>query len=228
MIKRNITSFFLLWEFFLYAFIIYIEFFSSTNYLLISIKYFSIICCFIYCAIIAFIYKDINFILIALFFTIIADYFLLLTNYYFIGILFFILVQIFYYLHLSNIKNFIQTLLFIILLCAIINMFIFLTFNCWRPLLLVLTLYILLMLSNILYYSYTIKKNAHIEIIFLLCGIVLLLLCDIHVALHNASRFYSISNSFLMQYGNISDKIVWIFYLPSQVCISLGNFFYYR
>lgn len=225
MLKRTITIFFLLLELFLYASIIYIDFFvaylSST-----PIKYFSIICCFIYSIIIAFIYKCINPILLALFFTVVADYFLLFTNNFYFGILFFVFVQISYFIYLCGLKKIIPKLILVISLCILANLVIFYLVPSCQPLLFIITLYSLLMLLNIIYYSLHIRKAPHIDIIFLLCGIVLLLLCDIHVGLHNASKFFCINSEFLIQYSNTADKLVWIFYLPSQICIALGNLFH--
>lgn len=185
------------------------------------IKYISIILCFLFAL---FGTKKFNFILLALFFTLIADYFLLFTDIFIFGVMFFILVQIFYLLNIINNLNVFRTITLLIFLFLSVNLSIYYFLNSFEFFYIFISIYISLSFTNIISYSYLHNKNPlNIEYILILVGIILLLICDIHVALYNLKNFILIENSGLNNYISISGKLIWIFYLPSQIFISIAS-----
>ena len=168
----------------------------------IYLKYLGIIICFVY----ALINKKF-YISIALFFTVIADYFLLvIDSHYILGVISFIFVQIVYFLYLkkNNCDLFIKIRILIIIIIVLVS----LLFKIDILYCLTLCYFSVLVINCIS--SYT-NKNLRIFSI----GLTLFILCDISVGLFNilpSGTLYTIV-SFLM----------WIFYLPSQVLISLSK-----
>ena len=166
----------------------------------IYIKYLGIILCFIFSLL------NKNYIIsLAQLFTLIADYFLLVIDkYYVIGLISFIVVQLIYmyYLYLSKVKTYIYIRIIIILaVLTFVNNFLFLYS-------LVLCYFSLLVMNTIC--SYSNKK-----LIILSIGLSLFICCDVCVGLHN-----------ILDRGTLYEIVtmsMWIFYLPSQVLITIGG-----
>ncbi|MDP4089740.1 MAG: lysoplasmalogenase family protein [Bacillota bacterium] len=55
-------------------------------------------------------------------------------------------------------------------------------------------------------------------------GMIFFLLCDINVGLYNAVRMLGNPTGTLRSIGNISNFLMWFFYLPSQVMLSLSGY----
>lgn len=55
-------------------------------------------------------------------------------------------------------------------------------------------------------------------------GMVLFLFCDINVLLYNLMGMISSSSEFIKQLYNISSVSMWLFYLPSQILLSLSGY----
>ncbi|MBQ0036410.1 MAG: hypothetical protein KBT35_05790 [Firmicutes bacterium] len=166
------------------------------------LKYLGIILCFIY----NLINKNIIF-LVASIFTIISDYFLLLTNnHIIIGLITFIIVQFtyMYYLHTKKINNHYLLRAIIYILIFIITLIIKTNIE---------TLLALLYFSTLVINTICSYQNNNLFIYSL--GLTLFIGCDINVGLHN-----------IMSVGTIYELatlFMWIFYLPSQVLITLGG-----
>lgn len=181
-------------------------------------RYIGIVLCFVYAFLCICVMKKWNckecLILTGLFFTCIADYFLVIWNGYFTaGVAFFLVTQCFYFLYLTwcfpasrkvkliIVKGFIAIVLFI-MVSAVMKELV--------PLLFLLTFYIVLFVGNIVLGF----QQSQGERLFTI-GLVLFFCCDICVGLSNANLFFT-----EFPYHKIFSWLIWLFYLPSQVCIS--------
>lgn len=166
----------------------------------IYIKYLGIVICFVFSLL------NKNYIIsLAQLFTLIADYFLLvIDNYYVLGLISFIVVQMIYmyFLYNNKAKLYIYIRLSLIIIAiSLINKL---------PLLYVLVLcYFSMLIMN------TITSYSNRNLILLSIGFTLFIGCDVSVGLHN------ILNSGLLY--DIATMSMWIFYLPSQVLITIGG-----
>jgi len=198
------------------------------------LKFSAILLCFIISLLIehnGFNHRDVFLLKSARFFTLVADYFLLLSNNYILGVLFFCVVQLIYIKRHSlieknifnmKINHFIFISVFILLL-----LFASLILRITDPTVLLIgtsIVYALLLTFSVycgiktLKSSYYTKKSS----LFISCGMILLLLCDINVALYNLidmSFFPSIQGNFQLTIGSL----IWIFYLPSQLLLTLSG-----
>ena len=158
-----------------------------------------------------------------MFLTVISDFFLVLTDMYHIGVFCFIFVQLGYYCHITSFFSFSYTArhLSLVLLCSIIAGFIANLFIMHIGLLEFFAItYFFMLIYNIFLLSINlhtgillqIKLNHQEAFVFLIC-LILILCCDIHVAVTNI-----FSSGIWFNFGQIA---MWLFYLPSQVIISL-------
>lgn len=173
--------------------------------------------------------KDSSLLKLGISITVIADIFLLLVDdYYILGIGLFSIVQLIYSIRYDYknrkkiLRYFVILFIFLSLIYIFINTFIgkidftivialfyglFLLFNVRKSILL-----------------YKDKKYPKINSLLILIGMVLFLLCDINVALNNILNTRNISNNFIATFSNISFISMWLFYLPSQVLLSLSGY----
>lgn len=182
------------------------------------IKYCGIILCFIYiCMSSNFVYtlKEKNVAKVAFFFTILADYFLLFTKYYEIGVVCFLMVQSVYLFRMTDtIKVFIQIVVKDICLWLSLVVVIYLWIGNNRLqsisqfLILICTLYASIFLGNVKQAWKQKDKN----IVFFI-GLLLFLICDLNVAIYN------LKFEMIVGISDIAGKLIWLFYLPSQVLI---------
>ncbi|MCF6463602.1 lysoplasmalogenase family protein [Clostridium sp. Cult1] len=167
--------------------------------------------------------KDLKLLQTGLFITLIADLFLLiLGRHYILGILLFSVVQIIYSFRYEftnlkkNIRNFIVIFLSLFIVYLVVDKLIFELNFTWGMGL----FYGICLLNSVIKAAKAYrdrlfpKPNGHM----ILIGMVLFLLCDINVALYN------ILNEGL--FYNISSISMWLFYLPSQVLLSLSGYKY--
>lgn len=183
-----------------------------------EVRYTGIVLCFVYAFLCICVMKKWSckecLILTGLFFTCIADYFLVIWNEYFtIGVAFFLVTQCFYFFYLTwcfpanrkvkliIVKGFIAIVLFLIASGVMKEMV---------PLLLLLTFYIVVFVGNIVLGFQQFQEERLFAI-----GLVLFFCCDICVGLTNANLFFTGLPCY-----KIFDWLIWLFYLPSQVCIS--------
>jgi len=174
------------------------------------------------------------FLCLALFFTLISDIQLLLlddSDYYFYGVLTFILAQQFHGIRISILGNsrakLIKDLLIRLLYQTIGSLAIY--FLLWKAnisingLLAASIFYFICILTNSL-------RSLRLALLFkgrkdtkyLAAGMVLFLLCDINVGLFNLSDFLSVGPVYNIIYS-VSSILMWTFYAPSQVFISLSG-----
>lgn len=196
------------------------------------IKFISIILCFI----ISLLGKeyglgvnDVFLLRLGLFITIIADLFLLVLDSHFIlGVFLFSIVQIIYIIRYDNkniylkLKKFTSLLLILIFMYGIINSFIvkidFLIVIGFYYAITLLTSFI----KSIKACKYKIYPSPNRYMIVM--AMILFLLCDINVFLYNLIDFIPLSAQAGKTIYNISSISMWLFYLPSQVLLSLSGY----
>lgn len=187
------------------------------------VQYASIVLCFVFCARFA---KNsvLNLIgCLALFFTVCADYVLaFLPSQKVLGMVFFCIVQICYFLYLFNqqTKKQQQTNLWVrIALVALCELVLWLVFkNIFNLLAALVIFYFSNLIFNTIFAFANFNKNTLLAI-----GFVLFILCDIFVGFGQMSLFFDVSQSAFFNFVySIPFNIAWTFYIPSQVLIALG------
>ena len=161
------------------------------------------------------------FIPIALVFTLISDYFLLFNtnqNLYVYGLITFIITQLIYfafilYLRKSKLELLINLLVRSLLTIAALVVAFYLNYS--DVLTILALVYFVELLSNFLYSAFLIMLDK--EYLIFSLGLLLFIGCDINVGLNNVHLFEGIDYSLV-------NFLMWVFYLPSQVLLSLTNF----
>lgn len=143
--------------------------------------------------------------------TVAADFLLVITPFYSLGIFFFILVQLNYYSYITKKARFPLDHLTAMVIAGfivsiLINFFVmpinFMTF--------LAVVYFITLVTNIVLCLMQVKGNQ--EYAILTICLILIMLCDIHVAITNV-----LSSGAWYNFGLIA---MWLFYLPSQVIIA--------
>ncbi|MFT4143105.1 MAG: lysoplasmalogenase family protein [Mobilitalea sp.] len=166
---------------------------------------------------------------LALLFTVISDLFLLVLDIQLIGVITFILVQIFYGLRISILKNqdlvkdFTMRIIFqtsITLLIVFILKQLDVLIN---SLLIVTIFYFIYILTNTILIIITAAakpKSNRLSIRLFTIGMVLFLLCDINVGLFNMTAFVTMPENISSLLYSFSAVLMWTFYAPSQVLLA--------
>lgn len=202
---------------------IYVEFFNIKKEIPMDvIKYISILLCFLITLISE--GNEINnldnrLLQIGMFFTVIADLFLVILNYHILGVLTFCIVQMVYIARYTAGK-FHHTIRKLIMILILICSIYFLVNKIIIELDFLIPLgffYSICLLISILKSIEAGKKNIYIDPnkSMIIWGMILFALCDLNVALARIELLHSISSS-----------LIWIFYLPSQVLLSLSGYKY--
>lgn len=186
------------------------------------LKYLSIILCFILSSLIGnrgVDKMDTRLLQLALFFTTIADLNLVILKEFFTGIAVFCIVQIIYTIrHSRNIilskRNFRVLLvegIVILILIIMLNLPLYID----KVLFIIASIYSILLLTSVFMAFGTIKRGFYSKInsYFIIIGMSLFLLCDINVGLYHIGKIQ-----------HISGILVWLFYLPSQLFLSLSGY----
>ncbi len=159
----------------------------------------------------------------ALFFTAIADLFLLImVGYELIGVIVFSIVQLIYGIRLMFMDNrklklyeSINLRLAFIVIFQIIGLIIVKNYD---PLALVSSFYLANLVTNVFLAFYHIKTNTIFAI-----GLFFFLCCDIFVGLNNSQGYLDISrDSIWAKLLNLPIDLMWFFYFPSQVLITIS------
>jgi len=213
----------------LYILFLYIDIFNVKSFVSSNvIKYISIILCFGITILIGeygLDKKDTFLLQTGFFITIFADLCFLIFDYYILGIIFFCLVQVVYYNRYKGYKSYRSPLIiarFIIVFLLIISIYLILNLFIVKIdfLFAIALVYSIYLLSSIIESIKAFKNNLypfpnkHIIVL----GMVLFLLCDINVAIS------SVTKEFATSVHDISKLLIWIFYLPSQVLLSLSGY----
>lgn len=216
-----------------YCIFITVDFLHKSNLWEYSnlLKYIGILICFIITLLIGqdcYDPLDKNLIRMALFFTLIADFNFLIINNYVLGISFFCLVQFTYIIRHNRGKNIKKYNCFFIL---IIYITLFLLLNCMNlfhhnNLIISLSLiYGLILIHSVITSLGAFKREFFSQktCILITLGLVLFLFCDVNVALYNINDYLTLNNKY-NNFQSISNFLIWIFYLPSQIFLSLSGY----
>lgn len=218
--------------FILYFSFLYMEFFNIAIYIpSYMIKYLCIILCFLMCLLAeknSINTLDSSLLKAGLFITLFADLFLTVFNYYTLGVVSFSLVQIIYSIRYEITKSsetslrFISIFLSLMFLYLIINLFITEINILFIAVLFYAICIIVSLVKTIKVYRFNLYPypNKHM----ILYGMVLFLLCDINVALYNLTEVTGFSGSSIDTFHNVSGTLIWLFYVPSQLLLSLSGY----
>jgi hypothetical protein len=236
---RSLKYIFLLIQLVLYVIFLTLDILGRNITFSNYIKFAVVVLCFLYaiinrkksCS------KQQTYLCYALAFTVISDILLLLSDYYIYGVLTFILAQQLYGMRITAFYNrevamksqinpmtdiilrLLYQQIFAILICAIL-LFMDVKIN---ALLVLSILYLINICTNVVR---SLKLSGYIrgknDIKYFTIGMVLFLLCDINVGLFNLSDFLPLGQTYKMIY-NVSSILMWTFYAPSQVFISLSS-----
>lgn len=232
---RKLRYSFIILQLVLYISFLFLDI-QGGNYVLSNyIKFTVVALCLLYVFIYG--YKNFDsqllFLRLALIFTLISDIqLLLLDNYnYFYGVLTFILAQEFHGIRISildnskvrYIKDFTVRLLYKSLTGLAICLLLWVANVQINGLLAASVFYFICMLTNtVRSLKLTVRNKERKDIRLLAIGMVLFLLCDINVGLFNLSAFLPVGPVYDKIYA-LSSILMWTFYAPSQVFISLSR-----
>jgi len=232
---RKLRYSFIILQLVLYISFLFLDI-QGGNYVLSNyIKFTVVALCLLYVFIYG--YKNFDsqllFLRLALIFTLISDIqLLLLDNYnYFYGVLTFILAQEFHGIRISildnskvrYIKDFTVRLLYQSLTELAICLLLWVANVQINGLLAASVFYFICMLTNtVRSLKLTVRNKERKDIRLLAIGMVLFLLCDINVGLFNLSAFLPVGPVYDKIYA-LSSILMWTFYAPSQVFISLSR-----
>lgn len=217
----------------LYISFLYLDIFSIHNIINSDIlKFISILLCLIMTIISrkrSLDNKDILLLQMGMATTVLADVFLLvLDSHYELGVILFSIVQIIYTIRYSSQRK-----------CSSIELYIytFLILNFLYFIMRIFTdrveylIFISLFYGICLIYSvyrgilaYRDKRYPKINGIMISLGMVLFLLCDMNVAVYNILGYIRISGGIWDFLYEISSVSMWLYYLPSQVLLSLSGY----
>lgn len=191
-----------------------------------NIKFFCIFLCFITTLSIGrkgISIRDTAFLQLGLFFTIISDFFLVILNWNTLGIAVFCVVQelyiIRYYpkINIQKLLKFTLLVILFILSCKILFPRINLLYT-------VAFIYAVFLVKSVFYSFKALTNNTlpKINCAMVSIGMSLFFLCDINVAASNI--LYTLNSIAFAQVINISEFLIWFFYIPSQILLTLSGF----
>ncbi|WIV11575.1 lysoplasmalogenase family protein [Proteiniborus sp. MB09-C3] len=216
----------------LYIAFLYFDFFSVKVFISSSVvKFISIVLCFLLSVLIGKDYLDKeNKLLLqsGLLITIIADFLLLFTDYFVLGTGIFSVVHILYAIRYERNKTKLILIRAIVILLIIVG--IYLTINFFIIKIEVLFLSALFYAVSLIISTIKAIKACKYDLLpfpnkyLIAFGMVLFLLCDVNVGIFNIISLINISSGIINLLYNISGVLMWFFYLPSQVLISLSGY----
>lgn len=174
----------------------------------------------------------------AIFLTLISDLFILILDYYYYGVLTFIFVQQLYGIRIMmeryNIeieeeqkrlrRSFMLQLLLQAATMTIICIVLRRTGTELDDLLISSVFYFISIVTNVIRGIITaVKKPKNRELVLFVVGMTLFLLCDINVGLFNLSGYVTLTKDIYNVVYSLSSILMWTFYAPSQVLISLST-----
>lgn len=240
--RKAFTFFFLIIELVIYGVFLWIDLFCPDFSSYSSgIKYFGIVLCFFYILISYWYLKsnlndekrkenlscigeiqDSKLMVVIVTGTLLADWCILLHDYYVLGVSFFVIVQLLYLYRISLLMkvHFGSNLIIFVIIVTI-----FILIDCRIDSLFLLSTFygVGIVLNNLRGMCYLkehgMKRNKET---FFFLGLFLFLLCDISVAIYNMGMYLSVNHEFFDFLYGMAKNFMWIFYLPSQVLISLS------
>jgi hypothetical protein len=207
----------------------------------VTLKYSIILLCFCYALLSA--GKSTFYLLqTALFFTAISDLFILILDYYFFGVLTFILAQELYSLRLVILGNkakfgetpvgqgrkiglaFLKRILLQLTVSLAVCLPLGLAGVYLEGLLVISVFYFICIVTNVISAFTLVRHRPENKgnLIYAI-GMLLFMLCDINVGIFNLSGFISVSREVYVVLYSISSILMWTFYAPAQVLISISS-----
>jgi len=169
--------------------------------------------------------KDKALLQLGLLITVFADFCFLIIDYYVLGIGLFCLVQVIYYNRYKGYRSYrypLVILRFTITLILIVTIYLVLNLVTIKIdfLYVIALFYAICLISSIIESIRTFRDNTYSypNKHMILLGMLLFLLCDINIAISNITKEISIV------VHNISGILIWVFYLPSQVLLSMSGY----
>jgi len=220
-IKNTCINIFIAFMAIIYFLFIFFDlyYFDTGNSYSITLKYTSIIIFFILSLSIGengISTRDTILLQLALFFTLCADTCLLILNNFFIGVFFFCIVQFLYILRhsksLSISKLLISLFLMILIPLYMIKLF---PLNIDIKLIIISTIYLIFLINSLLV---AIKFNQIVAL-----AMTLFFFCDINVGISHILSIYPVY-LWNIPLNFLTSFLVWIFYFPSQLLLSLSGF----
>lgn len=171
--------------------------------------------------------RDITLLNIAMVLTLISDYFLLIRgSNYLIGISIFTLAHLLHGIRMEKNKAKIIIIRYIsYLIVTIVLYFIFLDTPYEIDLTIFVSLFYFANLLSNLFRALDVYKYDKFPLVnssLLVAGFILFLLCDINVGIYNILSF-NLTNINFNVLRNLSLRLMWFFYLPSQIFIALSG-----
>lgn len=212
----------------LYLSYLYMDFFSRYTELSASMKFISIVLCFLLALLSGakpFNGYNVKLLKIGLFLTVIADFFLLIEKeHYEIGITVFSIAQIIYTIRYNsrNRTNIIRS--YVILLFTLFFTYIVIKpFTKIEIIIPIALFYGIALITNVYkaFVVYREKLYPRPNGLMVALGMLLFLLCDINVLLYNIFRYVKQTNGLLYRLSHVS---IWLYYLPSQVLLALSGY----
>lgn len=191
--------------------------------------------------------------LLAIMFTLISDWFLLIRGQYSYGLITFIvvhylyLIRIQYYNNKLSVSFFLKKLFINIGISSCIILILFYLLVEVDGLLVLSLFYFVTFIMNVIQGIYLLLRgketykdvndtndikntkdissdiSSNKSFLLFIVGLFLFLLCDINVGIYNFTSYLSINNNWYTILENFSAVAMWMFYLPSQVLISISS-----
>lgn len=198
----------------------------------IYLKYTEIIICFIITLFIGsdgYSKRDTFLVQLARFFTLIADYLLMIANNYKFGILSFCIVQIIYIIrHTAMEKDKFKNIVFLFgaLVISLVILFKIDMSKIDTSLFLSALVYACFLITGLYCAVSTIFRSNYPKggTFIIAIGMVLFFLCDANVGIFNVTLGMQISFFNIEDINFLSGFLMWFFYLPSQLLLSLSGF----
>lgn len=168
--------------------------------------------------------KDWAFLVVGMGFTLISDYFLILARNYPVGVFTFCFVHIAYIMRVSTNRE--RSLMFIVSAfgSGVLFYALFSFISIFDTLVFIASVYAMLFVLDLIWHVKFCKHGGihglpKINRWIMLVGMILFALCDVNVLLFNLPNHIPL---FSTEIANRSQNLIWIFYLPSQLLLSLS------
>lgn len=230
---KKITKMFIGIEIIIFIIFMYLDIFHQALYNFSNyFKFFGIMLCAMY-VILSFRYRgkslDRWLLLFAILFTLVSDWFILIRHCYNYGVITFIIVQYLYLIRMHyqyknvTITFFLRKLFVNLIIVGCITPILLFVHVEVDILVLLSLFYFVTFIMNVLQGIYQFQKEKDATFLLFLVGIIMFLLCDINVVIFNISTYVSIKENWFITIEKFSRVGMWMFYLPSQVLISLSS-----
>ena len=166
---------------------------------------------------------------LSLMLVLICDYFLLFTSDFVWGLLVFCIIQFIYFFHIKGKYELFKYSSVILFMTSLITFIAQENGMTTQFLEIVAVFYFLCLISNIIISLCQAKKApGNIREQFFTISLILFLLCDLNVGVVNLIQYIPDSLVFKWHLYEFSAILMWVFYLPAQVMMTVSALFYQR